>query len=216
MGGDDTVNAMSEPTSTSSSVPRSAAVLGLLLFACAFLPLTPAGRSFAEVVRDTFADGVMPGVVMLVGFGSPFLFGLGIAIGVGLRNDGAAARLVRNPVTMMHSQLILVAWVIWRQDEDAVASLPLLLFAVASGIYLVRHSAAERASDRSPSFAWTVRWGAMVIAAVVGWLLLQRTAGLHMGRAVEVAGLCALGLALRVRPPRSETVESVDRVDVAP
>jgi len=207
---------MSEPASTSSLVPRSAAVLGLLLFACAFLPLTPEGRSFVEVVRDTFADGVLPGVVMLVGFGSPFLFGLAVAIGMGLSDEAVAARLVRNPVTMMHSQLILVAWVIWRQDGDAVASLPLFGFAVVSGLYLVRHSAAERAAGRMPSFAWTVRWGAMMIAAIAGWLLLQRVAGLTMGRAVEVAGLCALGLAVRVRVRVGLQDEPVARVDAQP
>jgi hypothetical protein len=191
---------MSEPASTSSSVPRTAAVLGLLLFACAFLPLTPAGRTFLQVVRDTFSEGVLHGVMMVVGFGSPFLFGLAVAVGVWMGDETAAARLVRSPVTMMHSQLLLVAWVIWRQDEDAVASLPLLLFAVVSGLYVVQHSASERAAGRSPSFAWYVRWGATVIAAVAGWLWLQRTAGLEMGRAVEVAGLCALGLVVRVRP----------------
>lgn len=201
---------MSEPATTSSSVPRSAAILGLVLFACAFLPLTPAGRSFVTVLRDTFADGVLHGLVMAVGFGSPFLFGLGVAVGTWMRDDEIAARLVRNPVTMLHSQLVLVAWVIWRSDDDAVAALPLLGFAVVSGLYLVRHSAAERASGRSPSFAWTVRWGAMMIAAIAGWLLLQRVGGLHMGRAVEVAGLCALGLALRVRPQPVAPPVSVD------
>jgi hypothetical protein len=200
---------MSEPASTSSSAPRSAAVLGLLLFACAFLPLTPAGRSFVEVVRATFDESVLQGVVMLVGFGSPFLFGLGVALGVWMRDGEAAARLVRNPVTMMHSQLLLVAWVIWRNDDEAVASLPLLLFAVVSGLYLVQHSAAERAAGRSVPFAWTVRWGATVIAAVAGWLLLQRTAGLELGRAVDVAGLCALGLAVRVQPRRAVPAASV-------
>jgi len=204
---------MSEPASTSSSVPRLGALLGASLFACAFLPLTPQGRSFVQVVIDTFGEGVMAGVVMVLGFGSPFLFGLGVALGVWQRRDDeAAARLVRNPVTMMHSQLLLVSWVIWRQDEDAVASLPLLLFAAVSGLYLVQHSAAERARGRAPTFAWTVRWGAMVIAAVVGWLLLQRSAGLHMGRAVEVAGLCALGLVLLVRPRAVEAA----KVDVEP
>lgn len=199
---------MSEPAPTSPSVPRSVAVLGLLLFASAFLPLTPAGRTFVQVVRDTFADGVLHGVVMAVGFGSPFLFGLAVAVGTWMKDDALAARLVSNPLTMMHSQLILIAWVIWRQDDDAVASLPLLGFAVVSGLHLVRHSAAERAAGRRPSFAWSVRWGGVVIAAIVGWILLQRTAGLTMGRAVEVAGLCALGLALRVRPPRAEPVTS--------
>lgn len=196
---------MSEPASTSSPVPRSAAVLGLVLFACAFLPLTPAGRSFVEVVRDTLAEGVLPGVVMAVGFGSPFWFGLGVAVGSLSSDDAAAARLVRSPVTMMHSQLLLVSWVIARQDEDAVAAWPLFGFAVVSGLYLVRCSAAERAAGRSLSFAWTVRWGATMVAAVAGWLLLQRTAGLELGRAVQVAGLCALALVLRVRPRRGET-----------
>lgn len=194
---------MFEPVRTPSSPPRLAAVLGAVLFASAFLPLTPAGRTFVQVVRDTFSDGVLAGVVMVMGFGSPFLFGLGVALGVWQRDDAAAARLVRNPVTMMHSQLLLVSWVIWRQDEDAVAALPLLLFAVVSGLYLVQRSASERAAGRELSFAWTVRWGAMLVAAVAGWLLLQRTAGLTMGHAVHVAGACALGLALLVRPRRA-------------
>lgn len=200
---------MSEPVPTSPSVPRLAAVLGAVLFGCAFLPLTPAGRSFAQVVIDTFGDGVLAGVVMVAGFGSPFLFGLGVALGVWQREDAAATRLVRSPVTMMHSQLLLVAWVIWRNDGDAVASLPLLLFAAVSGLYLVQHSASEKASGREPSFAWTVRWGATVIAAIAGWLLLQRTAGLTMGHAVHVAGLCALGLVLLARPGRVVASASV-------
>ncbi len=185
--------------------------MGLLLFACAFVPLTPAGRSFVQVARDTFGEGVLQGVVMVLGFGSPFLFGLAVAVGVWMRNDEAAARLVRNPVTMMQSQLLLVAWVIWRQDEDAVASLPLFLFAVAGGFYVVQHSASERASGAAASFAWYVRWGATVIAAVAGWLFLQRMAGLTMGRAVDLAGLCALALVVRVRPRRPAPVaEPVD------
>lgn len=189
-------------------------MLGLVLFACAFVPLTPAGRSFAQVARETFGEGVLPGIVMVLGFGSPFLFGLAVAVGVWLRDDAAAARLVRNPVTMMQSQLLLVAWVIWRQDPDAVASLPLFGFAVVGGLYVVQHSASERASGGAASFAWYVRWGATVIAAVAGWLWLQRSAGLTMGRAVDVAGLCALALMMRVRPRRAEV--PAEPVDVDP
>lgn len=193
---------MSEPAPAPSSLPRSAAVLGLMLFACAFLPLTPTGRTFVQVAIETFHEGVLPGVVMVVGFGSPFLFGLAVALGVWARDDEAAARLVRGPVTMMHSQLLLAAWMIWRHGE-AVASLPLLLFAAVSGLYVVQHSASERASGRSAAFTWYVRWGATTIAAVAAWLWLQRTVGLSMGRAVDVAGLCALGLVLRARMARA-------------
>lgn len=189
---------MTEPARASSSSSRSAAVLGLMLFACAFLPLTPAGRTFVQVALEAFREGVMPGVVTVLGFGSPFLFGLAVAVGTWRGDDEAAARLVRGPVTMMHSQLLLVAWMIWRHG-DAVASLPLLLFAVVAGLHVVQHSAAERAAGRSASFRWYVRWGATVIVAVAGWLWLQRSVGLTMGRAVDVAGLCALGLVLRAR-----------------
>lgn len=201
---------MPQPATRPPSAPRLAAVLGALLFASALLPLTPAGRSFVQVVRDTFAEGPLAGVVMTLGFGSPFLFGLGVALGVWQRSDATATRLVRNQVTMMHSQLILVAWMVWRQGEGVVAALPLLLFAVGSGLYLVQRSASERASGRTPSFAWMVRWGAMVIAAVAGWLVLQRSAGLAMGYAVHVAGMCAVGLVALVRPGRVEPVAAAN------
>ncbi|MCX4247338.1 hypothetical protein [Paraliomyxa miuraensis] len=190
---------MSEPAAPATlSLPRSTAVLGLSLFACAFFPLTPAGRTFVQVAIDAFGQGLVAGVVMVVGFGSPFLFGLAIAAGVWTRDDATAARLVRGPVTMMHSQLLLMAWMIWRHG-DAVASLPLLLFAVVSALYVVQHSASERAAGRSASFRWYVRSGAVLIVTVAAWLWLQRTVGLEMGRAVIMAGMCALSLLLRAR-----------------
>ncbi len=178
-------------------LPRSTAVFGLALFACAWLPLTPGGRTFFNVVVETFGEGVMAGVVMLLGFGSPFLFGLAVAVGRQLDHD-AAASLVRSPVTMMHSQLLLVSWMIMRHG-DAVASVALFLFAVVGGLHVVRHSATTRAAGRPASFAWYVRWGGIVIAAVCGWLWIQRAGGFCMGLAVPVAGLCAVGLVLRAR-----------------
>lgn len=193
---------MSDPVVARPSSSRGAAILGLALFGCCLLPLTPAGRTFVEVVVDTFAEGVFAGIIMVVGYGSPFLFGLAVAVGGRSSSDASAASLVRGPVTMMHSQLLLVAWMIWRHG-DAVASLPLLLFAVISGFYVVQHSASERASGRHASFRWYVRSGALLIVAVAGWLWVQRLAGFSMGVAIDVAGLCALGLMLRSLPSGS-------------
>ncbi|MCH9683371.1 MAG: hypothetical protein K0V04_18185, partial [Deltaproteobacteria bacterium] len=115
---------MDEPRRT-QSLPRSTAVLGLALFASAWLPLTPGGRTFFQVVIEAFGAGFMTGVVMVLGFGSPFLFGLGVVAGQLTEDDETAARYVRGPVTMMHSQLLLVAWMTWRHG-DAIASLQLL------------------------------------------------------------------------------------------
>lgn len=193
---------MSEPEPVSPLLPRSATILGIALFACAWLPLTPGGRTFFQVAIDAFGDGIMAGLVMVVGMGSPFLFGLGVAVGSTRRHDDDAVPLVRTTVTMLHSQLLLMAWMLWRHS-DAIASLPLLLFAVVSSLYVMQHSAATRAAGRPAPFHWYVRWGSMVIAAIAGWLLLQRMGGLHMGIAVQIAGLCALGLVLRATRPAS-------------
>lgn len=192
---------MSDPVVARPPLSRTAAILGLALFGCILLPLTPEGRTFVQVVLDTFAEGVFAGVVMIVGYGSPFIFGLTVALGIRSDSDASAASLVRTPVTMMHSQLLLVSWMIWRHGE-AIASLPLLLFAVVSGFYVVQHSAAERAAGRHAAFRWYVRSGALLIVAVAAWLWVQRLAGFSMGLAVDVAGLCAAGLLLRSLPPR--------------
>ncbi|MCA9707731.1 MAG: hypothetical protein KDK70_17910 [Myxococcales bacterium] len=194
---------MSDPVVGRPRLARGASLLGLVLFGCIFLPLTPEGRTFVQVVIDTFAEGVFAGVVMVAGFGSPFVFGLAVALGLRAKDDATAASLVRTPVTMMHSQLLLVSWMIWRHG-DAIASLPLLLFAVVSGLYVVQHSAAERAAGRHAAFRWYVRSGALVLVAVAGWLWLQRLAGFSMGVAVDVGGLCGLGLLLRSLPGRSD------------
>lgn len=172
---------------------------GLVLFGCIALPLTPGGRTFVQVVMATLAEGPMQGIMMAVGYGSPFIFGLMVALGGRVDHDELAARLVRTPVTMMHSQLLLTSWMIWRHG-DAVAALPLFLFALVSGLYVVQHSASERASGRHASFRWYVRSGALLLVAVAGWLWLQRLAGFSMGLAVDVGGLCALALVLGTRP----------------
>ncbi|MEM7155351.1 MAG: hypothetical protein AAF799_21055 [Myxococcota bacterium] len=188
---------MSEPASAPPSLPRSVSVLGLVLFGCAFLPLTPGGRTFFQVAMEAFDGGVMAGVIMVVGMGSPFLFGLCVALGNLSSDDQWGASLVRMPVTMMHSQLLLVAWVIWRNVDTAIASLPLLLFAAVSSIYVMVHSAESRAKGKPAPFSWYVRWGGTVVAAVAGWLMLQRGTDMNMGIAVQVAGSCGLGLVLR-------------------
>ncbi|MCA9650940.1 MAG: hypothetical protein H6712_13080 [Myxococcales bacterium] len=196
-------------------LPRSATLLGIALLACAWLPLTPGGRSFVQLAIETFGEGVMAGLVMVVGMGSPFLFGLAVAVGSLGRDEQRAASLVRTPVTMMLSQLLLLAWIMWRRG-DMIASLPLLLFAVVTSLYVIQHSASSRASGRPASFRWYVRWGAMVVSAVAGWLLLQRMGGLRMGVAVEIAGLCGLGLVLRAQPSREAPAPAAAEVDDEP
>lgn len=207
---------MARPVAPDSPLlPRSATLLGIALFACAWLPLTPGGRSFFAVAAQTFDEGFMAGVVMVIGMGSPFLFGLAVALGSLRRDDQQAAALVRTPVTMMLSQLLLLSWLIWRSG-DMVAGFPLLAFAVVSSVYVIQHSASSRAAGRPATFAWYVRWGAMVVSAIAGWLLLQRVGGLQMGVAVQIGGLCGLGLVLRTQPGMQAVVRPEPEPDLGP
>lgn len=199
--------------SRAAPISRTTTLLGWALFACAFLPLTPGGRNFVQVVVEAFTGGAWAGLIMLFAAGSPFLFGLACGLG-GRFAPESSAGLVRMPVTMMHSYTLLVAWALWRADVG-VATLPLLLFVAASALRLISVSASQRASGSTASFAWYVRTGGMFIAAVAGWLVLQRAAGLEMGIAVPVAGVLAALLAARGGTSNPTPAASADAVDEA-
>lgn len=173
--------------------PRSVALLSLALVGSAALPWTPSGESFLSLLLDAFSGHLLEGLLTLVGFGSPFLFGLAVVIGVVLLPPGTAKKVVRVPIAFMHSQLLLVALVIFFAG-DAVASAALLGFAAVSGVRLAFHTASRTASGPGPSFVWYVRWGAMVIAAVGAWAELQRIDGVALGWGLHVA----LGSALLI------------------
>lgn len=140
---------------------------------------------------EQFQRGLMEGLMMLVGFGSPFLFGLTVVVGIVWLPARIARRLIRLPIAMMHSQLMLVAIVLWRLG-DVIAALPLLGFAAVSGVFMALHSARTFAEGDGPSLPWYVRWGSMVVAAVGGWCELQRLGGVELGWGLHVALAAAL------------------------
>jgi hypothetical protein len=63
----------------------------------------------------------------------------------------------------------------------------LLGFAIVTALGLARHSARTRAEGDGPSLAWYIRWGAIVVAGVAGWLRLQRAVGVELGIGLDVA-----------------------------
>jgi hypothetical protein len=183
------------PVSPSPLVPSLVAGLGLLLAISAAFPLTPEGHSFVDLVVGEFRRGVLQGILMVTGFGSPFAFGLAVAAGILICPPPLARRIIAMPVALMHSQLILVAWAVWRHGE-AAAALPLLGFSIVSAVYMAMHSAKASAEGDGPTFAWHVQWGATVIAAVAAWAKLQRVVGVRLEWGVDVMLLSALGLVL--------------------
>jgi hypothetical protein len=179
---------------------------GLLIVAAAALPVTPAGQSFLALLRNELDRGLVFGVLMLAGFGSPFLFGLAVAIAGWTRvRATTAVLLVRVPIACLHGQLLLVSFVLWRH-EQGIATLPLFGFAVVGALGFAF------AAKRRPAvleLRRNLEWGASTIAGVAAWCRLQRLVGLELGIAIDVVLVAALVLALaahtlpRVRLSRS-------------
>ncbi len=175
-------------------LPMSVAVAGLVLAVSSALPWTPEGHSFLALLRSEFSRGVLEGLLMMVGFGSPFLFGIAVAVAPLACPPGVARRILRVPVAFMHSQLVLVALVLWMSGVS-VAALPLLGFALVSGVRLAVHTARAHAEGDGPRVGWYVRWGGMVVAAIAAWMELQRAGDLAFGWGLHVALLAGLGMA---------------------
>lgn len=170
---------------------------GLVLVACAALPITPDGRSFLALLRGEFGRGLLDGVLMLCGFGSPFLFGLATAISGSAWGRRLGVELVRTPVGMMHGQLLLVAFVTWRAGRG-VAALGLFGFAVvAAYAYVTGARVRGRATSRTVD---AIHWGAVVVTAVAAWCELQRVGGIAMGWGLHVIVATAFALAWTTRP----------------
>ena len=157
------------------------------------MPWTPEGASFLELLRGEFGRGVLEGLLMLVGFGSPFLFGVGVAIVPLVAAPAVARQLVRVPIAFMHSQLLLVMIVLWLAGAG-LATLPMLGFAVVSGVFLAVHTARTHAEAGGPRLGWYTRWGGMMVAAVTGWMELQQAGDLYFGWGLHVALGCGLGI----------------------
>ncbi len=175
---------------------------GALIAAAVALPITPAGDSFLALLRGEIARGLVFGLLMLAGFGSPFLFGLAAAVaGAASVRTNTAVLFLRIPIICMHGQLVLVAFVLWRA-ETGIATLPLLGFAVVGAL---GYALALRRTNAVLELRRNLEWGAATIAGVAAWCKLQRLVGIELGIAIDVILVAALVLALGARRlPRVE------------
>lgn len=167
---------------------------GAVIAASAALPITPDGRSFVALFLGELERGVLPAVMMLAGFGSPFLFGLAVAIVAHPRLRSLATELVRTPIGLMHGQLLLVAFVVWKGGQ-AIGAASLFGFAIIGAIAYAR-SGSRAPGGHCIGLLRTIRWGAVMIAGVAGWCKLQRLADVELGLAVDVLLGAALVLVL--------------------
>lgn len=180
-----------QETEIETPVPRLATIAGLVLALSSALPITPDGHSFLDLLRAELARGATEGLMMLVGFGSPYLLGLAIAIVPWVARPGIGRRVVRVPLAFLHSQLVLVALLLWLRG-NAIADLALLGFAIVAGVRLAMHTARAHAEGDGPQLAWYVRWAGMMLTAICAWMELQQIAGFSFGVALHVALGCGL------------------------
>ena len=192
---DELADAVSEPE---RELPRALLVPALVVFAAIVMPLHPDGFSFAQLLYAAFLRSPLEALVVLLGFGSPFLFGLIVALvaGFGERlHPLIAQRLLVTNLSFLHAQLLLVAYVLWSGGQGMLP-FALLGFAVVSGgAFVVSHARAAASGEGSgPTPRWLIRWGASVIVAICGWIRLQMLVEVRFGWAVEVvlAGCVAM------------------------
>jgi hypothetical protein len=186
------------------ALPRHAAVFGLTLFASIALPLF-GGVSVLEWLTRIFGRDPVGAVMALLTFGSPFLFGLAVAVAGVTRDRDVAAALIKFPLALVHAMLALYAVFVAR-----VPGVPLrwsfVGFAVVACIYFIYAHAEAEAADRPLGPRWLARWGGVVLAGAGVWLQFQ-TFGHHpAGSGLYVALAAAVLLAVAVprepaRPP---------------
>ncbi len=208
---DELADALREPN---RRLPPALGLFGLILFASAALPLTPGGASFIKLLLAALARSPLEGLMMGLGYGAPFWFGLVVALAARPKSSltkHALRQLLVSNASLLHGQLVLVGWLLWR---DGVGVLPTALFGfalVSGGFFIVQHASAS-ASEGSVDDQgrrregidprWLIRWTATVIVGLCGWLRLQVLGGLAFGFAVEVAlaSCVAIAVLLSRRP----------------
>jgi hypothetical protein len=193
---DDPIDEVADPV---RPLPRALVIPAAILVGAIAAPLTPDGYSFAQLLYAAFVRHPLEGVITLLGFGSPFCFGL---ITLMLRRLPAALgeRLLVANLSLLHAQVFLVAAMLFWRGQGLLPS-ALLGFAMVSGGFFVLHHARSSAiagghdapHSRGPTPRWLVRWGATVIVAICGWMRLQLLIDVRFGWALElVLGACMM------------------------
>lgn len=185
-----------------SALPRHAILLGLAIFGSAALPVI-GDHSFLDWLRLIADDDPAAALMVAATFGSPFLFGLAVALAGLLRGRPLAAALLKAPLVLVHTSLVLAA-LLALGARDLPLRLPFVGFALVSGLaFIVAHAEAE-AADRPLGPRWLARWGGVVLAGTCAWLLGQTLDGEPLGRAVHVHLVAAalLAVSLPRDPPR--------------
>lgn len=204
-----------EVTNPSPPLPRTLLVPAAILVGAIAAPLTPDGYSFAQILYVAFLRHPLEGLLTLLGFGSPFVFGMIVLalVAAGPRVIPAIGeRLLVANLSFLHAQLLLVAGMLAWRGQGYLPIALLGLAVVSGGFFLVHHAKSsalaggpddDGSQSAGPSQRWLIRWGSTVIVAVCGWMRLQVLNEVRLGWAVEVIlAACVMMTVLLTRPRR--------------
>lgn len=187
---------------SSPALPRHAAVFGLTLFAGIALPLY-GGVSVLEWLARIFGRDPLGAVMALLTFGSPFLFGLAVAIASLVRDRDLAAAIIKFPLSLVHAMLALYAFLVARAPGVPLRWSFVGFVVVACLYYIYAHAEAE-AADRPLGPRWLARWGGVIVAGAGLWLQFQTVGSRPAGPAlyVAIAGAALLAVTVSREPAR--------------
>ncbi|MEM6995615.1 MAG: hypothetical protein AAF721_34205 [Myxococcota bacterium] len=150
----------------------SAAIAGLALAATIALPIASGERSLLWAILEAFSEDWLNGVFAGLVIGAPYLVGACLALAVVLRSSLSVV-LLRVPITILYIEMVCLALLLVRDSGDAVAPWSFIGFVLVSTLSAVSRFSRDRRHGRTPSVAWLGRWGAMLVAGLFGWFLLQ-------------------------------------------
>ncbi|PCC67923.1 hypothetical protein SAMN02745121_04734 [Nannocystis exedens] len=183
-------------------LPSHSAALGLTLFAAIALPIV-GDASVLDWLLAIGARDPIAAVFGLLTFGSPFLFGLAVAVAGLLRDRERAAQVIAVPLSFLHAVLVLHAAALV-QAPRVPLRLSFIGFTAVACVYYLYAKAEADASDRPLGPRWLTRWGGVVLTGVTLWLHFQTFGQRPFGLALHVA-LAAAFLLAATTPRESPT-----------
>jgi hypothetical protein len=207
---DELADAVTRPA---RELPRALVIPAAILVGAIAAPLTPDGFSFAQILYAAFLRHPLEGLITLLGFGSPFCFGMiALLLAVDSRRlpPAIGERVLVANLSLLHAQLFLVAAMLFARGQGLLPGALLGFATVSGGFFVVHHARTsaiagghEAPNERGPTQRWLLRWGATVIVAICGWMRLQMLIDVRFGWAIEaILGACVM-MAVLLGPPRA-------------
>lgn len=168
------------------ALPRHSAVFGLTILASIAVPIA-GDTSFLDWLARLSQRDPVAALMTLLTIGSPYLFGLAVALAGVLRDHDLAAKLIRLPLVLVHSMLALYAILVAQVPGAVPFRWSFVGFAATACLYFLYARAEADAAGRPLTARFLARWGGTVLAGVALWLQFQTIGHRPFGPGLHLA-----------------------------